>query len=73
MDTAQKLKAQIEEAAATLGLKPSTIGERAGQGGRFYARLCSGKRVWPETAAAVVAKIEQMISQQEAGDQERGE
>jgi hypothetical protein len=53
MDTQNTLIAEIEAAAAMLGLSPSTVGERAGQGGRFYARLKSGARVWPETEAKV--------------------
>lgn len=60
MNTSQALKAEIEATAASLGVAPSTVGERAGQGGRFYARLCAGKRVWPETAAAVRARLAQM-------------
>ena len=53
MDTQNSLITAIEAAAAMLGLSPSTVGERAGQGGRFYARLKSGARVWPETEAKV--------------------
>lgn len=55
-DTSQ-LKAEIEAAANALGIAPSTLGERAGQGGHFYRRLCAGKRVWPETADKVRAFI----------------
>lgn len=62
MDHAAHLKTEIEAAASALGLAPSTVGERAGQGGKFYARLCEGKRVWPETAEAVRLKIQQMLS-----------
>lgn len=47
------LSVEMEAAAARLGIEPSTLGERAGQGGRFYSRLKDGKRVWPETAAKV--------------------
>jgi hypothetical protein len=61
METAIALKQEIEDAAKRLGLSPSTVGERAGQGGRFYARLCAGKRVWPETADAVREKIAAML------------
>lgn len=43
----------IESAAERIGIAPSTVGERAGQGGRFYARLKAGARCWPETDAAV--------------------
>lgn len=57
MSTTEQLKQEIEEAALSLGLSPSTVGQRAGQGGHFYARLCAGKRVWPETVDAVRAKI----------------
>ena len=49
----EQLAREIEAAAAQLGIEPSTVGERAGQGGRFYARLVDNKRVWPETAAKV--------------------
>jgi hypothetical protein len=60
MDTTQQLKAEIEAVAQRLGIAPSTVGERAGQGGRFYKRLCDGKRVWPETAASVRARLQDM-------------
>lgn len=63
MDTTQALKAEIEAAAARLGIEPSTVGARAGQGGHFYKRLCENKRVWPETAAAVREKLAQMTSE----------
>lgn len=53
MDTQHDLASEIETAAASLGISPSTLGARAGQGGRFYVRLKDGKRVWPETAAKV--------------------
>lgn len=62
MTQAQELIKDIEDAAHLLGLAPSTIGVRSGQGGRFYARLKAGKRVWPETAEKVRAAIEQMKS-----------
>lgn len=68
MMTPDQLKQRIEEAAARLDLAPSTIGERVGQGGRFYARLCEGKRVWPETAASVSAKIDEMLARREAAE-----
>jgi hypothetical protein len=54
---------KMEAAATALGLSPSTIGERAGQGGRFYAKLLGGSRVWPETIEAVSAKIDAMIAE----------
>lgn len=53
MTDAQNLITEIENAATSLGIAPSTVGERAGQGGRFYARLKEGRRVWPETANKV--------------------
>lgn len=53
MDNQHDLASEIETAAASLGISPSTLGARAGQGGRFYVRLKDGKRVWPETAAKV--------------------
>lgn len=55
----EQLAAEIRSAAVRIGIEPSTLGERAGQGGRFYARLLEGKRVWPETAAKVRAWIEE--------------
>ncbi len=60
MNLTQILLAEMEAAAASLGIEPSTLGERAGQGGRFYARLKEGKRVWPETAQKVRDKIAEM-------------
>ena len=56
------LAAEIEAVAADLGLAPSTVGERAGQGGHFYARLKADKRVWPETAAKVRLRLAEMLS-----------
>lgn len=56
----EQLVAEMEAAAAALGIEPSTLGERAGQGGRFYARLKAGKRVWPETAEKVRNKIAEL-------------
>jgi len=53
MDQQTSLIAEIEAAASALGIAPSTVGERAGQGGRFYARLKEGRRAWPETAERV--------------------
>jgi hypothetical protein len=64
--TTDQLRAEIEATAAALGLSPSTVGERAGQGGRFYKRLCEGKRVWPETAQSVMDKLSQMRSPSDA-------
>lgn len=60
MDTRNKLIFAIEDAASALGISPSTVGERAGQGGQFYARLKEGKRVWPETAEKVLSAIKTM-------------
>jgi hypothetical protein len=57
MEQTSQLIAEIETAAARLGLAPSTVAERAGQGGRFYARLKDGARCWPDTAAKVRAWI----------------
>lgn len=53
MDQTHALISEIEDAAARLGLAPSTVTERAGQGGRFYARLKAGARCWPDTAQKV--------------------
>lgn len=57
MTLAQKLADEIEATAARVGMSPSTVGERAGQGGKFYDRLRAGKRVWPETAEKVRDKL----------------
>jgi hypothetical protein len=54
---AQKLADDIEATAARVGMSPSTVGERAGQGGKFYTRLRSGCRVWPETAEKVRERL----------------
>jgi hypothetical protein len=62
MNTSQDLLAFIENAATRLNIAPSTVGERAGQGGQFYQRLKDGKRVWPETADAVRKRVGQMLS-----------
>lgn len=58
--TVEQLKAAIEAKAQELGIAESTVGERAGQGGKFYSRLCEGKRVWPETAQSVMSKLQTM-------------
>jgi hypothetical protein len=60
MNDAQALAAEIEALAADLDIAPSTVGERAGQGGSFYRRLKDGKRVWPETAKKVRERLAQM-------------
>ena len=65
MDTSS-LISDIERAAAALGVSPSTIGERAGQGGRFYARLKEGARVWPETAQKVQGWISANVPSEKA-------
>lgn len=57
MTIAQQLKSEIEATAQALGLAPSTVGMRVGQGGKFYERLAEGRRVWPETAAAVRERL----------------
>lgn len=46
-----------------LGVGPSTAGRLAGQGGKFYERLCAGKRVWPETADAVRKRLDELQAQ----------
>lgn len=65
MNEAKELIKEIEETAKVLGISPSTVGERAGQGGRFYARLLEGKRVWPETARKVRANIIAMVQKKD--------
>jgi hypothetical protein len=63
-DIKAALKAEIESAAETLGIRPSTLGGRAGQGGKFYFRLCDDRvRIWPETAAKVREQISRMLSE----------
>ena len=61
MTRKQSLAEFIADAAVRLGVSPSTVGGRAGQGGRFYDRLIAGARVWPETDAKVRARISQML------------
>ena len=62
MSTTDTLRAEIEATASALGISPRTVGERAGQGGKFYDRLCDGKRVWPETADKVRLRMAEMLS-----------
>ena len=62
MDEAEALVIEIEALAAHLEIAPSTVGERAGQGGMFYSRLKQGKRVWPDTARKVRERLSQMRS-----------
>lgn len=52
------LLAEMESAAADLGISVSTLGRLSGQGGKFHERLRAGKRVWPETVSKVRATIE---------------
>lgn len=68
---AEILAAEIEAAADAMGIAPSTVGKLAGQGGNFYKRLKSGKRVWPETAASVRAAIQKMQQQQQSRGREQ--
>lgn len=56
----QKLIAEIEATADLLSITPSTVSERAGQGGHFYKRLKAGKRAWPETISAVRGRLKEM-------------
>lgn len=58
MTDTETLMREIEACADRLGISPSTVGEKAGQGGHFYKRLQQGKRIWPETAAKVRLKIQ---------------
>lgn len=58
----ESLAEEIEAVAARLGMSPSTVGERAGQGGKFYDRLRAGRRVWPETVTKVRAKLRALES-----------
>jgi DNA-binding LacI/PurR family transcriptional regulator len=62
MDIRLQLITEIKAKADELGISPSTVGERAGQGGQFYSRLERGCRVWPETAEKVLAALKQMNS-----------
>jgi hypothetical protein len=58
----QKLADEIEAVASILNMSPSTVGERAGQGGKFYERLRSGRRVWPETIEKVQVKLRDLLA-----------
>lgn len=61
MKTASDILAdEIAATADRLDMSPSTIGARAGQGGKFYERLRSGKRVWPETFDKVMVKLREI-------------
>lgn len=62
---ASDILSEIEAAAETLSKSPSTIGRDVGQGGRFYARLKGGARVWPETADNVREKLAAMLREHE--------
>lgn len=66
MEHNQALISEIEQAASALKLAPSTVAERAGQGGRFYQRLKDGKRCWPDTAQKVRQWIADNTPQQGA-------
>ena len=53
MTEIERLVSEIETYARRAGISPSTVGERAGQGGRFYKRLKEGRRAWPDTIEKV--------------------
>lgn len=67
MKTASQILAdEIEAVAMRLKMSPSTVGERAGQGGKFYERLRSGRRVWPETIEKARRKLNALVAAKEA-------
>lgn len=66
MTQSKQLQIEIEAAAEAMGISPSTLGERCGQGGQFYARLVNGKRIWPETAQKVRDKIKLLKTDSDA-------
>ena len=68
MDNSDNIRTYLEDASRRLGLKPSTVGRQAGQGGRFYRRLCVGKRVWPDTEAKVRANVQAMLAASGSAD-----
>ena len=68
----QKLALEIEAVAEVHNIAPSTVGERAGQGGQFYSRIKAGKRAWPETIQAVRAKLANMALPADAPSIEEG-
>ena len=51
----------IEAAASAMNLAPSTLGEKLGQGGRFYSRIKAGCGVLPKTEASVRQKLVAMM------------
>ena len=53
MTEIERLVSEIETYARRSGISPSTVGERAGQGGLFYRRLKEGRRAWPDTIEKV--------------------
>ena len=59
MEHREQIKKRIEDMAKAMGLEPSTVGAKTGQGGKFYSRLVIGCRVWPETAASSNAKLDE--------------
>ncbi|WP_146259374.1 hypothetical protein [Palleronia aestuarii] len=69
----EELRREVEAVASALGVHPSTVGKRAGQGGHFYRRLCAGKRIWPETAEKVRALLIEMRANNIAHDAKDGE
>ena len=67
MKTASETLADdIQAVADRLNMSPSTVGQRAGQGGKFYERLRSGKRVWPETIDKVQQKLRDLVNERSA-------
>lgn len=57
---------RIEAVASALGLEPSTVGEKTGQGGKFYSRLKAGARVWPDTAAKANRNLDDFVFKRSA-------
>lgn len=54
---------EMQAAASGLGISITTMGARVGQGGKFYERLRSGKRVWPETVEKVRSKMRDLVGE----------
>ncbi len=49
MTEQERIIAEIDTYCRFAKIAPSTLGMRAGYSGKFYERMCAGKRAWPET------------------------
>ncbi len=60
-DRRSEFREHIEWGAEKLGMSPSTLCRKAGQGGHFYRRLCDGKGFLTDTEDKVREFIDREV------------